>query len=247
MLIWPAIDLMGGRAVRLTHGKRETREDVGDPLEIASRWALAGRAHVVDLDGAFAGEPRQYDLIGRIAQVVPVQAGGGVRRVEHVAGLLDAGAIRVVIGTQAFLEPAFLDTCITRFGAERVVVAADVKDGRIAARGWVDTLPTTAEDAAVWLVGRGVRHALVTAVHRDGTMEGPDTVVLDVFAARGLEVLASGGIGSLDDVRACARFAGTIVGRALYAGRFTLAEALDVVDDGAGAARPRNAPGVGTC
>lgn len=226
MLIWPAIDLMDGRAVRLVHGKRETRDDVGDPLEIAERWAATGRAHVVDLDGAFAGAPRQYDLIGRIARVVPVQAGGGVRSVDHVAGLLDAGAVRVVIGTQAFLDPGFLDTCITRFGPETIVVAADVKDGRIAARGWVDTLPTTAEDAALWLVARGVRHALVTAVHRDGTMEGPDTSVLDGFVARGLQVLASGGIGSLDDVRACRRFAGTIVGRALYAGRFTLADAI---------------------
>jgi phosphoribosylformimino-5-aminoimidazole carboxamide ribotide isomerase len=226
MLTWPAIDLMDGRAVRLLHGRRETREEFGDPEAIAARWAEAGRAHVVDLDGAFAGEPRQAALIARLARILPIQAGGGIRHADHVAALLDAGAVRVVVGTQAFAEPGFLDGLLARFGAERIVVAADVKDGRIAARGWVDTLPMTAPEAAAWLRERGVLHALVTAVHRDGTLEGPDTSVLDVFHDAGLGVLASGGIGTLEDVAACRRYAGVIIGKALYAGRFTLGEAL---------------------
>lgn len=225
-MIWPAIDLLEGRAVRLVKGRRDTAETVGDPLEIASRWAAAGRAHVVDLDGAFAGEPRQHDLIARIAEIVPVQAGGGVRHMDHVSRLFDTGVARVVVGTHAFTEPSFLRACLDRFSPDRIVVAADVKHGCIATRGWLDTSDVSCADAASWLRNEGVRHVLVTAVHRDGTMEGPDTGVLDVFHAEGLEVLASGGIGSLDDLRATRKYTGTIVGKALYAGRFTLAEAL---------------------
>lgn len=230
-VIWPAIDLMGGRAVRLLRGRAEDAEVVGEPLTVASEWAAAGRAHVVDLDGAFAGEPRQAALIAAIVRVVPeVQAGGGVRHIDHVSALLDAGVARVVIGTQAFVEPGFLEACLARFGAERIVVAADIKDGRVAARGWTDTLPLSAEDAAHGLRLAGVVHALVTAVHRDGTLEGPDTDVLDIFHARGLSVLASGGIGSLEDLRRTRQYAGTIVGKALYAGRFTLAQGVAAVE-----------------
>ncbi len=225
-MIWPAIDLMGGRAVRLTRGEKHSVEDVGDPLEIAERWRAAGRAHVVDLDGAFAEGPVQTALIGRIARIVPVQAGGGVRHIDHVSALLDTGVSRVVIGTQAFADPIFLDTCLSRFGPEYIVVAADVKDGKIAARGWIDTFNISSIDASTQLVTHGVKHVLVTAVHRDGTLEGPDTDVLDVFHQAGLATLASGGIGSLADVRSTAKYAGTIIGKALYAARFTLAEAL---------------------
>lgn len=217
---------MGGRAVRLTRGLKDSVEDVGDPLEIAERWRAAGRAHVVDLDGAFAEGPKQHALIAEIARIVPVQAGGGVRHIDHVSALLDAGVSRVVIGTQAFAEPTFLQACLQRFGTEAIVVAADVKDGKIAARGWIDTFDVSCDEAAKLLIQQGVRHALVTAVHRDGTLEGPDTDVLDVFHHAGLATIASGGIGSLADVKATARFAGTIIGKALYAGRFTLVEAL---------------------
>lgn len=226
MVIWPAIDLLGGRSVRLMRGRPESAEVVGEPLEIADRWVEAGRAHVVDLDGAFAGEPVQHALIARIAAIIPTQAGGGVRHIDHVSGLVDAGVMRVVVGTQAFLDPQFLPDCLRRFSPERIVVAADVKHGCIATRGWLDTSDVSCVDAAARLASEGVRHVLVTAVHRDGTMEGPDTDILDVFHAAGLQVLASGGIGSLDDLRATRKYAGTIVGKALYAGRFTLTEAL---------------------
>lgn len=226
MVIWPAIDLMGGRAVRLLHGRAEARTDYGDPLAVAERWRAAGRAHVVDLDGAFAGEPRQLALITRLAAVLPVQAGGGVRTEGAVAALLDAGVTRVVVGTRALADPPFLDALLARFGPARIVVAADVKDGRIAARGWVDTLPLDVPTAAARLHEQGAGEVLVTAVHRDGTLEGPDHAVLGAFRDAGLAVLASGGVGRLDDIRACRGYAGVIVGKALFEGRFTVEEAL---------------------
>ncbi len=231
MLAWPAIDLLGGRAVRLVHGKRETAEVVGDPLEIAARWALAGQAHVVDLDAAFAGAPSQVALVRRIAEIVPVEVGGGVRSLDDIQRWLDAGARRVVVGTAAFsglLEPA-----LAQFGPERIVVAADVKDGKIAVKGWTDTSDVSVIQAVTMLRDAGAHTVLVTAVHRDGTMEGPDCTVLDHFHEGGLAVLASGGIGTLEHLVQTRKYAGTIIGKALYAGRFTLAEAMSVLTEGA--------------
>lgn len=230
MLAWPAIDLLGGRAVRLVHGKRDTAEVVGDPLEIASRWALAGQAHVVDLDAAFTGAPSQVALVKRIAEIVPIEVGGGVRSLDDIQRWLDAGARRVVVGTAAFsglLEPA-----LSRFGTEQIVVAADVKDGMIAVKGWTDTSDVSVTQAVTMLREAGVRTVLVTAVHRDGTMEGPDCSVLDKFHDGGLAVLASGGIGTLEHLAQTRKYAGTIIGKALYAGRFTLADAMSVLTEG---------------
>lgn len=226
MVIWPAIDLLGGRAVRLLQGRREDVTDYGDPMEVRERWRPAGRLHVVDLDGAFAGRPVQYGLIERLAAGIEVQAGGGVRTIDDVAALHDAGVARIVVGTQAFVAPGFVDTCLTRFGAESIVIAADVKDGSIAGRGWAETFSLSATDAARRLHAQGVVHVLVTAVVRDGTLAGPDFETMAVFRDQGLQVVVSGGIGTLADIRACAGYAGVIVGKALYAGRFTLAQAL---------------------
>lgn len=226
MVVWPAVDLLGGRGVRLVQGRREDATDYGDPVELRERWRPAGRIHVVDLDGAFAGHPVQHALIGRLADGFEVQAGGGVRTIDDVAALRDAGVSRVVIGTQAFASPTFLDACLARLGPEAIVVAADVKDGCIAARGWVDTFALSAADAAVQLRAQGAVHVLVTAVVRDGTLAGPDFAIMGAFQAAGLQVIVSGGIGTLEDVHACRGYAGVIVGKALYAGRFTLAEAL---------------------
>lgn len=231
MLAWPAIDLMGGRAVRLVHGKRDTAEVVGDPLEIAARWARAGQAHVVDLDAAFAGAPSQGDLVRKIAEIVPVQVGGGVRSLDDIQGWLDAGARRVVVGTAAF--SGLLAPALARFGADRIVVAADVKDGMIAVKGWTDTSDVSVTGAVALLREAGVQTVLVTAVHRDGTMEGPDCTVLDHFHQGGLQVLASGGIGTLEHLVQTRKYAGTIIGKALYAGRFSLAEAMSVLTEGA--------------
>lgn len=228
--IYPAIDLLEGRAVRLTKGLRETAEVVplegGDPLALARRFHKAAMLHVVDLDGAFAGKVSQTALIEQLAKLHPVQAGGGVRTLKDVQQLLDAGAARVVIGTAALENPPLLAEALARHGAERIVVAVDVKDGFVAASGWTSTSNMRPRELASNLARMGTRHVLCTAVHRDGTLEGPDVGVLDEVNVGGLQVIASGGIGSLDDVRSVKRFSGVVIGKAIYAGRFSLEEAL---------------------
>jgi phosphoribosylformimino-5-aminoimidazole carboxamide ribotide isomerase len=232
MLIYPAIDLMGGDAVRLHKGEAQTREVVGRPLELVERFAAAPLVHVVDLDGAFAGRVQQTELISQLAQRHPIQAGGGVRSLDDVERLFDAGVSRVVLGTAAVRNPELLDQTLRRHGAESVVVAVDVKDGKVAVSGWVETSQLEPVAFCAQLASRGVRWVLCTAVHRDGTLEGPDVELLKSLKAADerLNVIASGGIGSLDDVRACKRDAKTaaaIIGKAIYSGRFTLAQALE--------------------
>lgn len=228
--VYPAIDLLDGKAVRLTRGKKETAEVVplegGDPLALARRFAPAAMLHVVDLDGAFAGKVAQTALVEKLAAVHPVQAGGGVRTLKDVQQLLAAGAARVVIGTAALENPPLLQEALARHGAEKIVVAVDVKDGFVAASGWTTTSTMRPRELAASLARLGVKHVLCTAVHRDGTLEGPDLTVLDDVHVLGLSVIASGGIGTLDDVRSVKRFGGVVIGKALYAGRFTLEEAL---------------------
>mgnify|MGYP002635097304 CR=1 FL=1 len=225
MRVLPAIDLMGGRAVRLLHGLAETRQDYGDPLLLAERYAAAELLHVVDLDGAFAGAPRQLELIARLA-ARPIQVGGGLRTEEDVQRLLDAGAARVVLGTVAVKQPQLLDRVLERHGPERLCVAVDVRDGEVAIRGWTAGSGVTPEAIAERLEAQGVRHVLCTAVHRDGTLEGPDLSTLARVQRPGLQIQASGGIGCLEHVRSVSHMAGVIVGKALLEGRFTLEEAL---------------------
>jgi phosphoribosylformimino-5-aminoimidazole carboxamide ribotide isomerase len=228
MVIYPAIDLMEGQAVRLRRGDRATREVVGDPLDLAARFAPAPLLHVVDLDGAFAGRPRQFELIAKLAAMHAVEAGGGVRTMDDVTQLLDAGVERVVLGTSVVSNPGLIDEILSRWDAERVVAALDVKDGWVATSGWTESSDLAPEIAAVRLAEQGVRWILCTATHRDGTLEGPDLSVLE--RVRGadprLSVIASGGIGVLADVQACRDMAAVVVGKALYAGRFTLEEAM---------------------
>ena len=224
--IYPAIDLLGGKAVRLTRGLRDTAEVVGEPLALVERFAQAPVLHVVDLDGAFAGGPQQTELIRAMAARHPLQAGGGVRCLDDIDALLQAGVQRVVVGTAILQDAGFLDAVAARYRPEQIVIAADVKDGFVAAAGWVTTSRVRPEDLARRLEERGFVHVLCTAVHRDGTLEGPDVAVLDRVQRGSLQVIASGGIGSLDDVRAVRRFAGVVIGKALYAGRFSLEDAL---------------------
>ncbi len=225
-LVFPAIDLMGGRAVRLVKGVKDSAEVVGDPLDLVERFAAAHTLHVVDLDGAFAGAPQQTTLIAELARRHRVQAGGGVRTVAHIDALLAAGVSRVVVGTAILRDPAFLDEVAHRYDPEQIVVAVDVKDGFVAGAGWVETSSVSPEALADRLIERGLRHVLCTAVHKDGTLEGPDLDVLARVQRGPLQVIASGGIGTLDDVRAVSHCAGVVIGKAIYAGRFTLHEAL---------------------
>ena len=232
-LVIPAIDLLEGRAVRLVEGKRELATVFREvPEELVAEWAAAGatRLHVVDLDGAFAGRPGHAEVIARIcaASPMPVQVGGGLRDEAGARAVLDAGARWIVLGTAAVKEPALVERLCRAFPG-RVIVAVDAKDGLVAVEGWVETSTVTAielgQRAAAW----GAAALLYTDVARDGTGRGPNVEATAALAAAvDCEVIASGGVHSLDHVRAlaAARVPAVVVGRALYDRRFTLSQAL---------------------
>jgi phosphoribosylformimino-5-aminoimidazole carboxamide ribotide isomerase len=236
VILYPAIDIRGGQAVRLLQGDyaRETAYDA-DPVDAARRWAGEGAEflHVVDLDGAKAGEPRNLDAVRRIAAAVecPIQVGGGLRDAESVTAILDAGAERVVIGTAALRDPEFLDTALAKHG-ERVVVSVDARGGNVSLSGWTEATGRDVAEAVGDLRRRGVARFLCTEIDVDGTMEGPALGELARIAmATDAQVIASGGVGSLADLETLVKIGapnveGAIVGRALYERRFTVAEAI---------------------
>jgi phosphoribosylformimino-5-aminoimidazole carboxamide ribotide isomerase len=238
VILYPAIDIRDGQAVRLLQGDyaRETIYDA-DPVDAASRWAGEGAEylHVVDLDGAKAGEPRNLDAVRRIAAAVPcpIQVGGGLRDADSVTALLEAGAARVVIGTAALRDPLFLDRALAEHG-ERIVVSVDARDGKVSLAGWTETSDVDVAAAVADLGRRGVSRFLCTAIEVDGTMEGPALGELERIAAgTEAEVIASGGVGGTEDLEALARLGartpnleGAIVGRALYEHRFTVADGI---------------------
>ena len=243
MILYPAIDIRDGRAVRLVQGDygRETAYD-DDPLDAARRWLEQGaRAlHVVDLDGALAGEPRNLEHVRRIVGEadVPVQVGGGLRDADAVASALEAGADRVVLGTAALAEPELVVALAAEHG-QRVVVGVDSRGGRVAVEGWARETRAKPASTIAHLAGRGVRRFVFTPVDVDGTLGGPDLDELRgvalITAEAGAKLIYSGGVGSLDDLRAVRAIApesleGVIVGRALYEGRFTVSEGQTVLD-----------------
>jgi phosphoribosylformimino-5-aminoimidazole carboxamide ribotide isomerase len=236
VILYPAIDIRGGQAVRLLQGdyERETAYDA-DPVDAALRWAGEGAEilHVVDLDGAKAGAPRNLEAVRRIAAAVecPIQVGGGLRTLDAVDAVLEAGAERVVIGTAALRDPDFLAAALAAH-RERVVVSVDARDGKVALAGWTESSDLDVAMAVAELSERGVARFLCTAIEVDGTMEGPALIELDAIAgATQAQVIASGGVGNLAHLEALARetadnVEGAIVGRALYERRFTVAEAI---------------------
>ena len=234
MMVIPAVDLRGGRCVRLRQGRPEAETVFSDdPLAVARAWAQQGapRLHVVDLDGAFAGTPKQMELIEEIARSipVPVEAGGGLRSLEAVETLLASGARWAMLGTRAALDPSFLEEACRRF-AGRIIVAVDASDGRVAVDGWTQRLDIPAVDLARRAAQAGAAEILYTDIARDGTETGPNlSSTAAVAAAAGLPLLASGGVGSLEDLRRLAGIPGVIgavVGRALYTGAVDLKQAL---------------------
>jgi phosphoribosylformimino-5-aminoimidazole carboxamide ribotide isomerase len=228
--IIPAIDVLGGRAVRLAAGQRDAVTlEGGDPVELARRFASEGasRLHLVDLDGAFSGVP-SFALVERVSRAggLPLQVGGGYRTLEAVATALDAGAERVMVGTAA-LTPGFLEQAVERF-ADSLVVAVDVRDGRVVVEGWTEASDRTPGYLARRCAALGVARLLVTSAARDGSLAGPDLALVEDITPAGIPVLAAGGIAWLDDLRALEQRGceGAVVGSALLAGRFTVAEAL---------------------
>jgi phosphoribosylformimino-5-aminoimidazole carboxamide ribotide isomerase len=234
MILLPAIDILDGKAVRLAGGAFEAKTVYdADPLEAALRWVQAGARglHVVDLDGARAGSPVNLAQVRRIAEhvAVPVQAGGGLRSIEALHDAVRAGAQRVVIGTAAYRDVDLVDEAVARFG-ERLVASVDARNGRLATAGWLEQTDLPVEAAVERLRGRGVRRFVYSNIDRDGLLGGPDLdgIRRVARAVRGSFVY-SGGVSSIDDLRAIARLRqvnlrGVIVGTALYERRFTVAE-----------------------
>jgi phosphoribosylformimino-5-aminoimidazole carboxamide ribotide isomerase len=232
--IVPAVDLKAGRCVRLLQGRADAETVFSDdPVGMARRWEASGarRLHVVDLDGAFAGGPAQTDLVrARVSAVsIPVEVGGGLREVAHVEAVLDAGARWAIVGTRAALDPAFLGEVCERFG-ERLMIGIDASDGRVAVDGWTRVLDLDAMALARDAAAAGAAGIIYTDIARDGTQGGPNLWSTEAVArVAGIPVLASGGVGSLDDIRQLATvpgLAGVIVGRALYSGAVDLAAAV---------------------
>jgi phosphoribosylformimino-5-aminoimidazole carboxamide ribotide isomerase len=234
MILLPAVDIRGGRAVRLRRGRFD-EETVysADPLDAARSFVAAGARflHIVDLDGARSGEPVNLHHLGRIVSElgVPVQFGGGLRSLGAVRRALAAGADRVVLGTAAYTDPDFLDEALATWDA-RILVAVDVRRGRVSVAGWTKETQATAEDVIRRMQRRGATRFVYTNVDRDGTLEGPDLGEVGRVseAVRG-RFLYSGGIGSLADLRALRslrliNLAGVISGKALYEGRFGVQE-----------------------
>jgi phosphoribosylformimino-5-aminoimidazole carboxamide ribotide isomerase len=241
MIFLPAIDIRGGRAVRLRQGHFEDETVYADdPLEAARAWVDEGarQLHVVDLDGAREGRPVNLNHLERIAQEleVPVQYGGGLRSEMAVRDALLAGAQRVVLGTAAYNDLDFLDAVLELWGV-RIVVAIDVREGHVSVSGWTKATQMLPENVIERMQERGVKQFVYTNVDRDGMLNGPD---IDEVRRMGEVIrgrfLYSGGIGSLDDLKALndlrlVNLAGVVSGKALYERRFTVAEAQDMLHE----------------
>lgn len=234
MIVYPAIDLMDGRAVRLQQGDVSRRIDAGrDPIALARHWAGEGAPwlHVVDLDGAREGASRHLATIERICTDVPipVQVGGGLRTIADLRAVFEVGAARAIVGTAA-IAGALLPRALEEFG-ERIAVALDVHEDRVAIDGWQATAALSVLDAAHTLVEAGAPRLIYTDIARDGMLSGPDLSGLARLIAQvGVPVILSGGVASPADVMAAASAGaeGVIIGRALYEGRLSLREALGV-------------------
>ena len=244
--LFPAIDLLEGRAVRLQRGERKSAKVYSErPEQQAAAFAAEGAqvVHVVDLDAAFGGA-RQLALIERIVKAAApaiVQVGGGIRDLESARRTLEAGAARVILGTAAVERPELSGEAVQAFGAERVAVGLDVKDGRAATKGWTEARGPTAAGLAQQLSRQGVTWCVVTAVARDGMLGGFDLDLLREVAAAapGCKLVASGGAGTLDHLRALKAsglpVAGAIAGTAIYEGKFTVREGIEAL---AGSLKP---------
>lgn len=237
MIIYPAIDLKEGKCVRLVQGRAEDQTVYSqNPADMARSFENqgAGYLHVVDLDGAFGGSPANLPAIRAIAAAVqiPFQVGGGLRDRESVLKLLKSGASRVIIGTRAAAEPEFVADLLAEFGADKIVVGIDAREGMVATRGWVETSSLTAVEFGRNMKNLGVQLAICTDVAKDGLLQGPNLqFIREMAQLTGLRIIASGGVSTTDNIRQLQAMehmgvGGAIIGKALYEGRISLAEAL---------------------
>ncbi|HID96437.1 MAG TPA: 1-(5-phosphoribosyl)-5-[(5-phosphoribosylamino)methylideneamino]imidazole-4-carboxamide isomerase [Candidatus Latescibacteria bacterium] len=240
MLIIPSIDLKDGRCVSLVQGRADKVTVYSDdPVEVALRWQAEGACylHLVDLDGAFEGGPRNLPAVKRILEAVdiPLELGGGIRDQGSISRLLALGLDRVVIGTVAVHDPELLKRAIDRFGPRRVVVGIDARAGMVAVKGWKEVLEVSAIDLALKVKDLGVERIIYTDIERDGMMTGPNLEMSGTLAQKsGLKVIISGGISSTEDILHIAKMEkfgidGVIVGKALYEGKVNLREVIGLV------------------
>lgn len=238
MLIFPAIDIREGRCVRLVEGRPDMETVYSDePEAMARAWQEKGGRwlHVVDLDGAFAGRPRNMDVIKEIIASVkiPVQVGGGIRDLNVVEELLSIGVTRVILGTMAINNPELVSDACRQFG-EAVVVGIDARDGKVAIEGWGVTSDRGTLEVAQEMMDRGVKRIIFTDIWRDGTLQGPNIAAIEEIArATGIKIIASGGVAKIQDLVAIKNLEplgveGVIIGKALYSGAFTMEEALSI-------------------
>lgn len=236
MLVIPAIDLKDGKCVRLKQGRMDDADVFGDdPVAMAKRWQDAGahRLHLVDLDGAFAGEPRHLEVVAQIIRACPdleLELGGGIRTMQTLETYLEIGLHMGIIGTAAIKDPAFVVEACARF-PNRIIVGLDAKDGMVATQGWDDVSEVSAIDCAKRFADAGVSAIIFTDIARDGMRAGVNVdATAELAEAGGIPVIASGGVHTLDDIRACKAqshrgICGVITGRAIYEGTLDLAEA----------------------
>jgi phosphoribosylformimino-5-aminoimidazole carboxamide ribotide isomerase len=236
MTIYPAIDILGGQAVRLIQGRKDQTTVYGDPIEMAAKWVNKGAEwlHVVDLDGAFEGKPKNLGVLRNMAAAVPktkIQVGGGIRSMSTVGLLFDAGIERIVLGTAAVQDKEFVKNALVKHSG-RVAIGIDARDGTVQVSGWTEDSQIGALDLARSLQDAGVRLVIYTDISRDGVLEGPNVeATRQMLANTQLSVIASGGVSSLKDVHRLAeinhpRLEGVIIGKALYEGRIRIEEAL---------------------
>ena len=238
MNIYPAVDILNGQAVRLRQGRKEDVTVYGRPVEMAQRWAQAGAEwlHVVDLDGAFEGSPRNHAAIAEIVKAVPVlrvQVGGGMRSLAELDRVFELGVQRAVIGTSAVTDPGFVIGAMRRW-KDRIAIGIDARDGIARISGWTEDSKVGAVDLARRLENDGAALVIYTDISRDGVLTGPNILSLrEMIEGTGLNVIASGGVSRIEDVRTLSgmkhpRLDGVIIGKALYEGLLKLEDALEI-------------------
>jgi len=236
MIIFPAIDINGGKVVRLRQGEfSDVTEYSMDPLAVAKQWVDAGAEwlHIVDLDGALHGEMKNFDIIAQLAQKIPVpiQMGGGVRTEDDIEKLIFAGIKRIILGTRVIEDRPFLKKILARFG-DKIAISLDCKDGRLTQKGWTETTKVKGTDFAKELEALGLQCLIYTDIKRDGMLTGPNLEALsEILSTVKIPVIASGGIANIDDIKNLLTIKprpvmGAITGKAIYEGKLDLKEAI---------------------
>ena len=237
MILFPAVDILAGRSVRLLYGDYARVTDYGNPVEMAQKWAAQGAEflHIVDLDGAREGRGVNSRVVAELVRAVkiPVQLGGGIRTLEDIeARLAETGVARVILGTACCNNPDMMGEAVRRFGSERIVAGIDAKNGFVSVKGWTSESDVTPIELGKTMAALGVKYVVYTDISRDGALTGVNTVACAHMSKdTGLHCIASGGVSELADLTALKQenMYGAILGRAIYENKFTVAEAINAI------------------